>query len=395
MNFVSRLNRFTLEMARAALAVGLLAATSVQAETRLVNPATAGQLAEALATAQDGDVIELLPGTYVDGPLQVVGRRLTLRGVGQGANRTVLKAGDKPSAARALLTVRGGQVTIENMEFRGMRSTNAAGAGVRLEGGQLRLRGCAFVDNETGLSTDNDTQADVDVQDSLFGPAPKVEGGLAHLVDIGRIARFSVSGSRFQGGFEGHLVKSRARESRITYNLLRDGPEGQSSHELDLPQGGLAIVVGNIISQAPRSQNPVVVAYGAEGQHWPVNKLYLAHNTMINQKWTPAWFLRVFNDRLPADTAVYAINNLTLGGGVLEWGASGTFEGNRSAWTGVLSNPDLGMYDVPAGSWLQGAGSDPRHVGGLDLAPRAEFKLPLGTRPLPTLTQWTPGAFQR
>jgi hypothetical protein len=393
--FGTTLRRQTLAWGLWACAWAALCGTAV-AETRVVNPTDARELQLALASAADGDVIDLLPGVYQGEPLVLEGRRLTLRGVARSdKQRTVFQAPAKPGMARAMLTVRGGEVTLVNLEFKGMRSSNAAGAGVRLEGGRLVVRRCRFVDNETGLAAGNDERAEVDVQDSLFGPAPQVEGSLPHLIDLGRIARFSISGSRLQGGFEGHMLKSRARDTRITYNLLRDGAEGQASHEIDLPVGGHAVVLGNIIIQAPRSQNPVVVAYGAEGRHWDTNKLYLAHNTLINQKWTPAWFLRVFDDRLPADTQVYGVNNLTLGGGVLGWGAPGHFEGNRSAWAGVLTAPDLGLYDLPLGSWLQGAGSDPRRIGGLDLSPRAEFTPPLGTRAIPPLTRWIPGAVQR
>ncbi|MEN9892616.1 MAG: hypothetical protein RLY78_2911, partial [Pseudomonadota bacterium] len=43
-----------------------------------------------------------------------------------------------------------------------------------------------------------------------------------------------------------------------------------------------------------------------------------------------------------------------------------------------------------------GRGVDPgRFVPGQDLAPQAEFTMPVGTRPLPPLTRWNPGAMQR
>jgi hypothetical protein len=38
--------------------------------------------------------------------------------------------------------------------------------------------------------------------------APKVVGGLYHLLNVGRIAKLSITGSRFQQGFEGHLIKT-------------------------------------------------------------------------------------------------------------------------------------------------------------------------------------------
>jgi hypothetical protein len=165
---------------------------------------------------------------------------------------------------KAIVVVRGGDITIENLEFRGARADDANGAGIRHETGKLTVRNCLFLDNENGILTGNDANAELVVEDSEFGLAPRVEGGLHHLLYVGRIGRFSIRGSRFYSGHEGHLIKSRARENRITYNLIYDGDEGQASYEIDLPNAGLAWIIGNVIGQGPNGQNPVMVAYGSE-----------------------------------------------------------------------------------------------------------------------------------
>jgi hypothetical protein len=134
----------------------------------------------------------------------------------------------------------------------------------------------------------------LEVEDSEFGEAPKYyTGALHHLLYVGAIARLSVSGSRFQQGFRGHLIKSRARENSILYNLLVDGTGGSASYELEFPNGGLAWVIGNVIGQSATTDNPDLISYGAEGQRWPDNALYLAHNTLIDDK-LDGRFLRVW-----------------------------------------------------------------------------------------------------
>jgi hypothetical protein len=80
-------------------------------------------LQEAAARAQDGDTIEILPGEYAGG-LVLVNRRLTLRGVGD--KPPVIKGDGKAGSQLALWTVRGGAVTIENLEFRGARAQSTA-----------------------------------------------------------------------------------------------------------------------------------------------------------------------------------------------------------------------------------------------------------------------------
>jgi hypothetical protein len=303
--------------------------------------------------------------------------------------------------------VRGGDVRIENIEFRGARSSDANGAGIRQEGGRLKIVGCSFYDNEYGVLALNATPApggpetptalaELDIERSLFGLAPRVAGSLPHLLNVGRIGRLSVTGSRFQQGYEGHMIKSRARETLIAYNLIHDGQRGRSSYEIDLPSGGLATVVGNVIGQGVDSPNPVMVAYGAEGRAWERNALHLAHNTFITYGLRPAWFLRVWRDRLPADTDVVALNNLLVGPGVFWLGAAGRFGGNHPATLGMLRDAETYAFELAPGSVWRGRGVDVSRVNGRDLSPKAEFEWPVGTRALPAgPSRLSPGAYQR
>jgi hypothetical protein len=351
-------------------------------------------LDDALQQAKDGDTVELLPGEYL-GKLVLENRRLTLRGVA-GGKPAVIQGEGKMGPAKALWTVRGGEVTLENLEFRGARANDGGAAGVRQEGGRLVIVQCSFFDNEHGLLATNDAAAELRIERSVFGMAPKVVGGLYHLLNVGRIGKFSVTGTRFQQGFEGHLMKVRARESFIGYNFIHDGTRGGASYEIDLANGGVATVIGNVIAQGADTQNPVLVAYGTEGQGWERNALYLAHNTLVNYGWTPAWFLRVLKDKLPAGTEVYAINNLVVGPGVFWLGASGHFEGNRPAMQRMLRDIDTYAFELPPDSVWRGSGVDPRQIGGRDLSPKAEFEWPVGVRELKgERSQWSPGAYQR
>jgi hypothetical protein len=366
-----------------------------QAETHIVSADGAPLLLQqALDRAQDGDVIELLPGDYRGQPLLLAERKLTLRGVGK---RPVVHGDGKAGAVPALWTVRGGDIRVENIEFRGARAQDASGAAIRHEGGRLTVRDSVFFDNEHGILSLNDETAELVIENTLFGLAPRVKGGLPHLLNVGRIGKLSVQGSRFQQGFEGHMIKSRARESFIGYNFLHDGDSGGSSYEIDLPVGGLATVIGNIIGQSRRSQNRVLVAYGAEGNSpWSRHTLYLSHNTLINNAYSPAWFLRVWRDRLPQGSEVVAVNNLIVGPGVFWLGASGRFEGNRPASLGMLIDAPTYAFELPPDSVWRGGGIDPRNVGGVDLSPKAEFDWPMGSKPLNgQRSNWSPGAFQK
>ena len=232
------------------------------------------------------------------------------------------------------------------------------------------------------------------IEDSQFSRAPRDRGSLKHLLYVGRIGRLTLTGSRLHQGFEGHLVKSRARENRITYNLLYDGQGGRAAYELEFPDGGIAYVVGNVIGQSAETTNPVVISYGTEGPAWERNALYLVNNTLTSDRTFGAWFLRVSTDRLPADTEIVAANNLTVGLGVFALGAPGRFEGNYPALASALGDPATLDFRLGAHSWLRGMGVTPPVMNGRSLAPIAEFQLPIGTVSLPQQTSWTPGAFQ-
>ena len=130
-------------------------------------------------------------------------------------------------------------------------------------------------------------------------------------------------------------MKSRARESHVAYNLLYDGAGGQAAYELEFPDGGLAVVIGNIIGQSSTTTNPVVVSYGAEGSVWPRNALYLVNNTLLSDA-AGAWFLRVVTERFPAGVDVVATNNLTVGVGLFTLASPGQFEGNFPVLAGAL-----------------------------------------------------------
>lgn len=348
------------------------------------------QIADAAKRAKDGDTVEILPGEYRADVAVWSQKQLTIRGVGE---RPVLIAEGASAEGKAIWVIRNGDFRIHNIEFRGARVPDGNGAGIRLERGRLHVSGSVFVDNQNGILTGNEADTELRIENSLFAEAPR-NVDLPHLLYAGRIARLEVSGSRFHRGYEGHLIKSRARYNDIRYNLIHDGPGGEASYEIDFPNGGTAFVVGNVIGQSAKTQNPVVVAYGAEGHVWPESGLYLSHNTLLNERMTGAWFLRVWKENLPPDTEIKAVNNLTVGLGVFTLAAPGEFSGNIPAIGALLGGPDILDFTLGPNSILRRLGTDPGHARGYSLAPAAEFALPIGTRALQAPVRWAPGAFQ-
>lgn len=348
------------------------------------------RISDAARIAQDGDTVEIAAGSYRGDVAVWLQKKLTIRGSG---TRPVLIADGQSAEDKAIWVIRNGSFDIRNIEFRGARVASGNGAGIRFEHGKLRIIDCAFHDNQNGILTGNDKKAELVVENSVFSDAPAQTDPPPHLLYVGRIASLSISGSHFHTGRLGHLIKSRARKSELSYNLVNDGPNGSASYEIEFPNGGRATLVGNVIGQSAATANPVMLAFGAEGPFWPENRLRLAHNTLLSTGWKPAWFIRVWEKRFPAGVEIKTLNNLVAGIGPFGIGLGGAHGGNFFIPLQLMNAPENLDFSLTQGSWLRGR-VDPAAPSATDLRPTAEFTLPVGTRPLSSPDKWAPGAFQ-
>lgn len=325
-------------------------------------------VAEAANLAQPGDVVEIDPGVYAND--FAVWRRddITVRGLGGGAH---MRATGLIPNGKAIWITLGENLTIENVEFSGARVRDGNGAGIRQERGRLTLRNTYFHDNQFGIMTANRENAELTIEDSRFARHRR-DGGIAHGIYAGRIARFTLTGSHVTGTEGGHHIKSRALENHILYNRLEDSADTRTSRIIDLANCGLSFIIGNELLQGRTTRNVNAIGYGPEGcagRPAPHRRLFVVHNTLVN-----AAFNGVFvHNHEAADVLVG--NNLLLG--------SGRFLAGKGR---TLNNVQLGPDPQWQGGWL------PRKTGaitdaatplpgpqGTPLAARREFRAPAGT----------------
>jgi len=373
------------------LLAALCGASSVEARVIRVGPGgEISRISEAAKIARDGDVVEIAAGEWRADVALWSQKHLTIRGAGA---RPVLIADGQSTEGKAIWVIRNGDFRVENIEFRGARVPDGNGAGIRFEGGRLLVLNCAFYDNQMGILASNNDRAELTIENSVFANAPQQSEPLPHLLYAGRIALLKVTGSRFHSGHVGHLIKSRARETELRYNLIDDGPNGSASYEVDLPNGGVATLIGNVIGQSEKTANPVVVAFGAEGKHWEKNRLYVVNNTLVSAGTRPAWFIRAWRHELPRDFRAHIANNLWSGVGFFDYGLPGTSSANLLVWPQVFDGREVFDYRLTPGSWFKGL-ADPLQVDGQDLTPTSEFAFPVGTRPRSDVGRLMPGAYQ-
>ncbi len=357
----------------------LLWGTAQAATVLQVGPhRTIKTIAAAARLAGDNTVINVDAGDY-DGDVAVwTQSHLSLRAVG---GRVRLRASGMAAEGKAIWVVRSAKFTVEGFDFEGAQVASRNGAGIRFESGWLVVRNCSFTHNEMGLLTSNNPQAVLEVENSEFAYNMRPDGH-NHNLYIGQIARATVTGSYLHHARTGHLLKSRAAISHILYNRLTDDG-GSASYELEFPNGGDALVLGNTVQQGPQTENPALISFGAEGYTWPVNRLTLAHNTLVDDLASPdSTWLKI----KPGADAVLAVNNLLVGPGTLPATPASDFRNNPHTARHALADG----YRLAPRSPLRGTAIavDTR------LQPQREYRHPASSMAL-GIAPHNPGAMQR
>lgn len=343
------------------------------------SPGSLLRISEAATQAQDGDVVEIEAGDYRGDVAVWEQARLTIRGVG-GAAR--IYADGRSAEGKAIWVIRRGRFDIANIDFIGAKVDDGNGAGIRFEGGQLRLRHCLFWGNEMGLLTGGEAtplDATLAIENSEFGYS-HVNGRWGHNIYVGRISEFTMTGSYSHHAGRGHLLKSRARQNHVLYNRLTDESGGRASYELDFPNGGLVRVVGNLVQQQVDTDNSTLIAYGEEGYVWPENRLAVSSNTLVNDLRYGGTFIWA----VPGAASILSANNLLVGPGGYRAGKLLQVWNDVHAEWEDLQRPARQDYRLRQ----DGGRFAYREIGDAAqrelLAPRAQYAEPLAARPLAT-----------
>jgi hypothetical protein len=369
-----------------ALALALAAVSAARADTLLVGPQHALKTPSAAAkVARDGDVVEIEPGLYAGDAAVWTQNGLTIRSVG---GRAHLRADGTQAQGKGIWVIKGAGTTIEGIEFSGAKAPDRNGAALRLEGPGLTVRNSHFHDNENGILTGRHLESDIVVEHSEFARNGAGDGR-SHNLYIGTVRSFTLRFSYSHRAIVGHNVKSRAIKNYILYNRIADEQDGRASYAIDLPDGGLSFVMGNLIQQGPENDNRTVVAYGAEGYKAPLNELYFVSNTVVNDDPKGGRFVFV----QPGADAVRVVNNLFAGPGELLAGKAEARSNLRTAKTDFVDLDKLD-YRPKARAGGIGKGVDAGSAYGFSLRPSAEYRHPLAMRPRPTSGPLDLGAHQ-
>lgn len=349
----------------------------------------------AAKAARDGDVIEIEAAVYDSDVAVWTQNNLTIRGIGDRAH---FHANGRLAEDKGIWVIKGRNVTIENAQFSGARGPYRNGSGIRGEGVGLTLRDCYFHGNDTGVLAGGGPQSEIVVESSEFAANGRVDGH-SHNIYIGSAKTFTLRASYSHHAMIGHGVKSRAATTYILYNRIMDEVSGTSSYGIDLCEGGLSYLIGNVLQKGPRAENRTMVAYGAEGLRHEANHLYVVNNTMVNDRpeghalarllWGGI-FIRVWG--APAQAKL--INNLFVGPGLVLRGTGEQSHNLQSDEPGFVSQEHFD-YRLRDTSPAIGAGTIPGSVNGLSLTPVAQYLHRAREEPRPIRERIDLGAYGR
>ena len=379
-------------MKRILLHVTLMTTSSAFAFSWQVGPGELYTLPSQVSTlVNDGDTVNIEAGVYPSDVARWTADNLVLRGIGGFAH---LKSNSNSWGGKAIWVIQGNDCTVEWIEFSECQVPDHNGAGIRLEGLNLTVRHCWFHHNENGILCGEYHPSTVRIEYSEFGHHGFGDG-YSHNLYIGNIDSLIFRFNYSHHADVGHELKSRAWVNVIEYNRFSNEADGTASREIDLPNGGQAYLIGNVIQQGPQGENSNLVGFGMEGLSNPgPHELYAVNNTLVNEKANGSFF------QMPGAAFFKGYNNILAGGGIFmsTWPANiDTLANLRSTSIAVLQFLDAANYDyrIDASSSAHNAGFPAGLAGsGYPLVALWEYDHPCGGVARCQHALLDPGAFE-
>ncbi len=353
---------------------------------------------------QDGDVVEIDSGTYGCTEQSIVWTANNITVIGVDGQPIFNATGCTITGDKGIFNPRGTNMIIDNIAFIGVQGPSRNDAGIRLDGGgYVYIANSYFESSQNGVLLTPGVAANIVIDHSEFSGNGNCldASGCGHNMYISNPANADSFVLRFSYSHDadtGHEVKSRAKVNYILYNRLTDEATGKSSYQIDISNGGLTYIVGNVIQKGPNAQNGNTIAYAAEGATNPIQKLYIASNTIVNGYPAPdnRWVLLVGSGVTEANMVNNLIVGLSSSAHIADGPGAGVLREQHNVITnqpGFFKQADRN-YLLTASSPAVNAGIDPGAANGFSLKPLYEFQFPSSGVVRPVSKGLDAGAYQ-
>ena len=281
------------------LLTNILFCTLVKAATWIIGPTQIYTLPSQVRTlVQDGDTILIDGGIYLNDATKWTKKDLVFIGLGIEPNRTVLQySGDIPNGKGIFVFETPGTCDnphFENIVFDGAQVSDADGAngaGIRFQANNITVNNCKFMNCQNGILEGNGsvTTSNVIITNSEFynngyqlQNDPTYSGYEHHIYISASADTLMVQNCYFHHPRgQANSVKTRAQRSFILYNFIDEEATGYGSWELNIAQGGMNVIMGNVFVQGPAGANHGIIGYDAATN--AIEEFYFVNNTVVNQ----------------------------------------------------------------------------------------------------------------
>jgi hypothetical protein len=266
---------------------------------------------QAARVVHSGDTVQIepMPGGYYDCAVWQADD-LTIEGIGSDVRLT-----DTTCQGKAIFVTVGKRITVRNITFARARVPDWNGAGIRVEGEDLRIEYSRFIDNESGILAASSPNSHITIRDSQFIANGTCRSDrCAGAIAVDKIARLMVIHCDISDTKGGDAISTLAAQTELIDNHIEDGAKGTAAYLVELPAGGSLKMENNVLGRGPLPSGTSVAVRVMEGVGANVVKtLTFSDNTLKHDTHAPLTFVlnwtgttaRMQNNRLPQDaTAV-------------------------------------------------------------------------------------------
>lgn len=350
------------------------------------------------ASLAAGDTIEIdTAGQYAAESCTLEKNNITVTGAGAGRAKIDITGGMLTQPGNAIWVINGQNVVVKKLEFTGAKAQTSNGSALLVNGASININDCFFHDNDFGVRIAKNAASDVLIELSEFGnngsPLP------GHNIEVGEIAKFTLSYSYSHHAMGGDLIVSRAQSNYILFNRLTDESDGNSRHELALPAGGASYVIGNLFHKGNTTALPNnrIIGYAdGTGMLQKTLTLFVVNNTFVSEKAPATLFI---NAATPVDSPPVIRNNVFVGKGTVcnidtavEANNLVTEDINVPMFADAVNYNYRLLEGSPAADKGDPAGMDP--VSMFDLTPKRQYLHPLMGEDRPVNGALDQGAYE-